>query len=132
MRRIHDDVATVRRGYEALNAADQAALTELFDENASWHTPGCSPVAGDAVGRDAVVARFGQYARQTGGTFRADLERLLVDEDGRVIGIHRNVGERNGRALDVYCCVVFELAGGRIVEGCEHVYDLHAWDEFWS
>jgi ketosteroid isomerase-like protein len=28
---------TVRRGYAAFNAADMKTLTELFDENASWH-----------------------------------------------------------------------------------------------
>lgn len=128
----HENVATVRRGYDAFNAADLAALTELFDRDACWHTPGRSPVAGDAIGRDAVVARFGQYVGETDGTFRADLKRVLTDEDGKVIGIHHNVGERNGKELDVYCCVVFEVTNGQIVDGCEHFYDLHAWDEFWS
>jgi ketosteroid isomerase-like protein len=132
VRQADDNVATVRRGYDAFNATDLAALTELFDERACWHTPGRSPVAGAAVGRDAVLARLGQYVAETRGTFRADLKRVLTDEDGRVIGIQRNVGERNGKELDVYCCTVFELARGRIVDGCEHVYDLHAWDEFWS
>lgn len=129
---IHENIAVVRRGYQALNAVDLAALIELFDENVSWHTPGRSLVAGDAVGRDAVVARFGQYVAETGGTFRADLKRVLTDEDGRVMGIHHSVGERDGRELDVYCCIVFEVEDGRIVDGREHFYDLHAWDEFWS
>jgi ketosteroid isomerase-like protein len=57
---------------------------------------------------------------------------LLTDEDGRVIGIHHTVAERDGKQLDVYCCTVFELEDGRIVDGREHVYDLRAWDEFWS
>jgi len=129
---IQDNVAIVRRGYRAFNDADLAALIELFDENASWHTPGRSPVAGTAVGRDEVFARFGRYVRETHGTFRADLARVLIDEDGNVIGIHHNVGERNGKTLDVYCCIVFELADGRIVGGREHFYDLNAWDQFWS
>ena len=57
---------------------------------------------------------------------------MLTDEDGRVIGIHHNVAERDGKHLDVYCCIVFELENGRIVDGREHFYDLRAWDEFWS
>ena len=69
---------------------------------------------------------------ETGGTFRSDLKRLLTDEDGRVIGIHHNVAMRHGKRLDVYCCIVFELENGRIVDGREHFYDLPAWDEFWS
>jgi ketosteroid isomerase-like protein len=129
---IQENVAIVRRCSRAFNDANPEAFTGLFDENACWHTPGRSPVAGDAVGRDAVFAHFGRYARETSGTFRADLKRVLTDEDGQVVGIHHNVGEREGKELDVYCCIVFEVAEGRIFDGREHFDDLQAWDEFWS
>lgn len=115
------NAAIVRRGYDAFNRGDLKTLIELFGDDVSWHTPGRSPLAGDVVGREAVC-----------GTFRADLKRVLTDEGGRVIGIHHNVVERDGKHLDVYCCVVFELERGRIVDGREHFYDLRAWDEFWS
>ena len=128
----HPNAALIRRGYEAFNTADMETLTELFDESASWRTPGRSPVAGDQHGRDAVFAQFGQYVGQTGGTFKATLQRVLADDDGRVVGIHHNSGERNGKQLDVYCCIVFELKDGRVIDGREHFYDLYAWDEFWS
>ena len=126
------NAAIVRRGYEAFDRGDLTKLRELFGANVSWHTPGRSPLAGDVVGREAVFARLGRYLAETGGTFRAELKRLLTDEHGRVIGIHRNVAERDGRHLDVYCCVVFELENGLIVDGREHFYDLRTWDEFWS
>ena len=126
------NAAIVRRGYQAFTGGDPAELTELFGDDVSWHTPGRSRLAGDVVGREAVLARLGRYLAETGGTFRAELKRVLVDEDGRVIGIHHSVADRAGKHLDVYCCVVFELEDGRIVDGREHVYDLHAWDEFWS
>lgn len=126
------NAAIVRRGYEALEVGDLETLTELFRDDVSWHTPGRSPLAGDVVGREAVFARLGRYVAETGGTFRTDLKRLLTDEAGRVIGIHHSVAERDGKRLDVYCCTVFELENGRIVDGREHIYDLRAWDEFWS
>ena len=126
------NAAIVRRGYEAFNRGDLTRLIELFGDNVSWHTPGRSPLAGDVVGREAVLARLGRYVAETGGTFRADLKRVLTDEDGRVIGIHHNVAQRGCKQLDVYCCIVFELEDGRIVDGREHFYDLHGWDEFWS
>jgi uncharacterized protein len=126
------NAAIVRRGYEAFNSGDLTTLAELFGDDVSWHTPGRSPFAGDAVGREAVIARLGRYLTETGGTFTAELKRLLTDEDGRVIGIHHNVAERDGKVLNLYCCVVFELENGRIVGGCEHIDDLHAWDDFWS
>jgi hypothetical protein len=55
-------------------------------DNVSWHTPGRGPLAGDVVGREAVFARLGRYVAETGGAFRAELKRVLTDEDGRVIG----------------------------------------------
>jgi ketosteroid isomerase-like protein len=55
-----EDVAVVRRGYEAFNTGDMKTLTELFDESASWHTPGRGSLAGDHEGREATFAYFGQ------------------------------------------------------------------------
>jgi len=108
---VPENAAILRRGYEALNTGDLSTLAELFGDYG---------------------ARLGHYVTETGGTFRADLKRILTDEDGRVIGIHHDVAERDGKHLDVYGCTVFELENGRIVNGREHFYDLQAWDEFWS
>jgi len=126
------NAAIVRRGYEAFNTADIATLTKLFDSDASWHTPGRSSIAGDRKGRDAVFTQFSRYHGETGGTFRANLLNALESEDGCVVAVHHNSALRNGRLLDVICCVVFELENGRILIGREHFYDLYAWDAFWS
>jgi ketosteroid isomerase-like protein len=126
------NAAVVIRGYEAFNAADIEALGEIFAPEASWHTPGRSPVAGDYVGRDSVFGQFGRYGAETEGTFRAALAQVYETDDGRVIGLHRNSGERDGRRLDTECCIAFELSDGRIISGREFFYDLHNWDEFWS
>jgi ketosteroid isomerase-like protein len=127
-----ENAEVVRRGYEAFNSADMETLTELFDENASWHTPGQSPIAGDHEGRDAAFAQFGKYGGETGGTFKAELREVLADDGGRVVGIHHNSAERNGKKLDVDCCLVFEIKDGKVMDGREFFYDLGAWDEFWS
>ena len=127
-----ENADVVRRGYAAFNASDIKTLTEIFDENASWHTPGRSPIAGDNRGRDAVFAQFGRYAGDTEGTFKATLQDVFKGDEGRVVGIHHNSGERNGKRLDVGCCIAFEIKDGKIVSGREHFYDLYAWDEFWS
>jgi uncharacterized protein len=126
------NAAIVARADEAFNTGDVAMLTTLFDKNASWHTPGHSPIAGGRKGRDAVFMQFGRYGRETSGTFRANLLNVLESEDGRVVSVHHNSAERNGRQLDVLCCIVFELENGRIIIGREHFYDLYAWDAFWS
>jgi ketosteroid isomerase-like protein len=84
-----ENVAIMRRAYEAFNTGDIQTLTELFDENAVWHLPGRSSFADDYQGSEAILAYFGQIAEQTGGTFRAELQHLLADDDDRVVGIQR-------------------------------------------
>ena len=127
-----ENVAIMRRAYKAFNTGDIETLTELFDESAVWHLPGRSSMATDYQGRDATLAYFGRIGRETGGTFRAELEDLTADDDDRVVGIQRSTGERNGKHLDVGDSIVFKLKDGRIVDGREHFHDLYAWDEFWS
>lgn len=122
----------VREGYQAFNEADIDTLTRLFDEHASWDTPGNGSASGVARGRDAVFAQFARYAEETGGTFKAELLGIFEAKDGRVIGLHHNSGVRNGEQLDTDACIVFELENGRVTSGREYVYDLHSSDQFWS
>jgi hypothetical protein len=58
------NAAIVRRAYEAFNTADMKTLTELFDENATWYTPGRGILAGDRKGREAVFAQFVRYGQK--------------------------------------------------------------------
>jgi ketosteroid isomerase-like protein len=127
-----ENVAIMRRAYQAFNAADIDTLTELFDENVVWHLPGRSTMADDYQGRDATLAYFGQIGERTGGTFQAELKDLFAADDGRVVGLQRSTADRDGKHLDVGNCIVFELKDGRVVDGREHFNDLYAWDEFWS
>ena len=55
-------------------------------------------------------------------------EAVLMD----LVDLHHNTGERNGKRLDTDCCIVFEIANGRMVSGREHFFSLDNWDEFWS
>jgi ketosteroid isomerase-like protein len=124
--------ALVERGYEAFNAADMQTLTELFDPAVIWHTPGRGPMAGDYHGRDATFGQFGRYGMQTNGTFRATLRNIVDGGDGLVVAMHHNTGARDGKDLDVDCCLVFRFQDGRIVECREYFSDTYAWDDFWS
>jgi ketosteroid isomerase-like protein len=127
-----ENAAIMRRAYAAFNSGDVNPLTGLFDEGAVWHLPGRSRFADDYPSRDATLAYFGHLAQETGGTFRAELEHLLADDDDRVVGIQRSTAQRDGKHLDVGNCIVFNLKDGRITDGREHFHDLCAWDEFWA
>lgn len=130
--RAADHAALVRRGYQAFNSGDIQTMNELLDEKATWHTPGHSPIAGEHRGRAAVLAQFGRYGGETQGTFTAALQQVLASDDGSVVGLHHNSGMRNGKRLEVDCCIEFEVRDGKIICGREHFFDLHAWDAFWA
>jgi ketosteroid isomerase-like protein len=127
-----ENAAIVRRGYAAFNSGDVNALSELFDENAVWHAPGRSSLAGDYRGRDATLGYLGRLGQETDGNFRAELLHLTADDEDCVVGVQRTVTERNGKRLEVGNCIVFELTNGRVTDVREHFSDLYAWDEFWS
>ena len=127
-----ENLAIVRRGYEAFNKGDLETLTEIFDEDAAWHLPGRSSLAGDHEGRDAAFAYFARLGQESGGTFQAEVQALIADDADRVVGIQRSTAERDGKRLDVGDCIVFRLKDGRVIDGRDHIDDLYAWDEFWS
>jgi ketosteroid isomerase-like protein len=122
----------VRRGYQAFNEGDIDTIIRMWADDATWTTPGRSNLAGTARGKDAVLAQYGRYGGETAGTFQAQLHELFESEDGRVVGYHRNVAERNGKRLDTDCCIVFEVEDGKIKSGIEIFFDLNNWDEFWA
>jgi ketosteroid isomerase-like protein len=127
-----ENAAIMRRAYAAFNSADMDTLIELFDESVVWHLPGRSRFADDYQGRDATLAYFGQLGQETGGTFQAELQHVLADDEDRVVGIQRSRAQRDGKQLDVGDCIVFQLKDGRVTDGREHFHDLYVWDEFWG
>jgi ketosteroid isomerase-like protein len=122
----------VRRAYQARNETDFEALARLFDEKACWHTPGRSRMAGCRLGRDRVIAQFAYYAHETGGAFQVALQNVLASEDGCALGVHHMSAERNGKRLDLGCCVTLHVKNGRILSGRDHFFDLYEWDAFWA
>jgi ketosteroid isomerase-like protein len=127
-----ENAAIMGRAYAAFNSGDMNTLIALFDDGVVWHLPGRSRFADDYQGRDATLAYFGQLGQETGGTFQAELQHLLADDEDRVIGMQRSRAQRDGKQLDVANCIVFELKDGRITDGREYFHDLYAWDEFWA
>jgi len=67
----------------------------------------------------------------TEGTFHAELEAVVADDDWAV-ALFRGHGQRAGRTLDNPTCLKMRLEHGRIIEVSEFVWDLYDVDEFWA
>jgi ketosteroid isomerase-like protein len=125
----HPNAALVRRGYQAFNTGDIASFMELLADDVVQHQPGNHPMAGDYKGRDAVLGFYGRLAAETNGTFRAELEQVLVNEQ-RVVTVHHSTAQRGGRTLDCRTSLLFELRDGRAVDIDTLDEDPTAWEEF--
>jgi uncharacterized protein len=129
---MNTEEAAVRRFYEAFAAKDWETARGCFTEDAVWHLPGRSPIAGDHRGWDAIMRDFfAKIAALSGGTFRAELVDVLVGRH-RVAAFQHATAERAGRRLDVTACQVMSFHNGLIADVRGHYSDQYQLDEFWS
>ena len=128
----HPNVDLITRGFEAFNAQDMAALSELMDANCVQHMAGSNPVfSGDHVGRDNVFAMYGRLGEVSGGTFRADLEHVWANDD-TAIAIYRATAERDGKRLDMRNALEFAISNSVVTELTDIPDDADEQDAFWS
>jgi ketosteroid isomerase-like protein len=127
-----EDVAVVRRLYDAVAAADLDAVAACFAEDAVWHLPGRGALAGTHRGwaaiRDDLLARQGPLS---GGTFQARLLDLAVGTEYVVAVVHATA-DHAGRRLDQTVCQLMRVRAGKIVEVRGHYSDEAALDAFWG
>ncbi len=120
----------VRELYRAFADRDTQALEEIIAENAVWHVPGRSRLAGEHTGRAAVLAYFTGLSQRTGGTFRAEIIDVFATET-RAVAWARATGERGpGMSYDGLFCLVVSIDGDQICEGWVMHADTYAFDEF--
>ena len=126
---MSDNIATVRKGFDAFATGDMDTLREVLDPGIEWHLPGRSTISGDYRGIDAVLGFFGTLFQISGGTFRAELiECGELTSDLVACLIHRS-GKMPAGAVDQRTMLLFQLRDGRAVEVTEFAYDLYAYDE---
>jgi ketosteroid isomerase-like protein len=127
------DVAVVRRFHAALAAGDLAAARKCFREDAVWHLPDTSRIAGTHRGSPAYRDDFFSEAEPP--------QRRHVSSAGPrpgggdreyIVAVGKGIAEHAGRWLDVTVCQLMRVQDGRIVEVRGHHSDHAALDAFWG
>lgn len=126
-----EDVALVRRGYEAFIAGDMDPLRELFTADAVWHTGGTGGLSGDKNGVDEILAYFGELRSRSQGTLKLTLEDVAAG-DRYTIGVQSNQAQRDGESLDQRTVIVFTISGDKVTEALEMAEDTAEASDFWS
>ncbi len=125
----HPNATLIRRGYEAFNTGDIAFFVESYAADIVEHQPGHNIMSGEYNGVEAVLGFYGRLAAETGGTFRAELEQVLAN-DQRVVAVHHSTATRAGKTLDCRTALLFELRDGKVVDIDTLDDDVDAWEEF--
>lgn len=125
------NIAVVRRGYEAFAKGDIATLKTLFSPNANWHAVGTGVLRGNYQGAQAILEFFGQIGQETNGTMRVEPQTIAASGD-HVFVLERVMGKRKGKTQDAQSVLVFKLDKGIVNEVTEFQFDHPAVDQFWS
>ena len=125
------NIAVVRRGYEAFAKGDIETLKTLFSPDANWNQAEAGVLRGNYRGVQAILEFFGQLAHETEGSLRAEPLTMAGSGD-HVFVFERVTGTRKGKTLDTKEALVFKLANGIVTEVTELQSDYPTVAQFWS
>jgi uncharacterized protein len=125
------NIAVIRRGYEAFAKGDIETLKTLFSTNANWHLAETGVLRGNYRGAQAILEYFGQLAHETQGSLRAEPLTIAASGD-HVFVLERTTGKRKGRTLDSKDVLVFKLDKGVVTEVTDFPFDHPAVAQFWA
>jgi predicted ester cyclase/ketosteroid isomerase-like protein len=132
----HKNTLSVRRAIEAFQKGDATTIRELFANEAVWHLPGKSSLAGEHKGIEAIVQLSEKIVEMTAGTLREQrLEPVFLESEAtlRCVLWHSITAERNSKTLDISEAILCSsgLTDGKIME-VWHRPEQHPFDEFFS
>lgn len=128
----HPDVTLVRRGYDAFSRGDLETLMSLMTADCTHHVPGDHALAGHHKGQAEIRHMITKVFEESGGTFKADLQSVILDGRGHAVSVHRYSAQRHGRSIDAMGGLIFTIVGGKFSDIDECVEDLDADNAFWS
>jgi ketosteroid isomerase-like protein len=127
-----EKIALIRDVYGAINLHDLDALGDLLAEDCVRHyVRGGAPIAGDHVGRDAVLASYRYVFDLTGGVHHCDLGNVLAN-GVLVASYHQETAtrQRDGAQLDTPMFVRWHVADGRVVDIRDYANDVPGVNSF--
>ncbi len=110
-----DDIALIRRLYDAFEAGDVGVITSTFADDVVWHEGGTHQLAGDYHGLDGVMTINGRAAELTNGTLQVDVHDILGSDDHVVI-LQRVSASTGGRSYSLDEVLVVHVEGAKVRE----------------
>jgi ketosteroid isomerase-like protein len=108
------------------------ALREVLADDIEWHVPGSNRIAGDYVGRDAVMAYFARRRDLAAGTFRMQPGEVLSGDGSHVAVLTDGVATVDGRERRWSTVGLYRLGAGRVRACWLLPLDPAAFDAAWG
>ena len=128
----HPNVTMIKEGIAAFNQGNPGALMAMIADDAVFHVPGTSPIAGEYRGKQAIGGCFRHMGQLSEGSQRIDLEHVLTSGDEYVVALWTATGARKGMQYEGLAGWIFRIQDGSIVAGRNLQEDQEAIDRFWS
>ena len=116
--------------FDAFARKQGFSLRDCFAEDATWHVPGESVMAGTYRGRSEIFRFLARLPKLTEGTYGSRLIDVLASDD-RAAALYRAFGERDGRSLDIDQLLLFTIRDGLVTDVLALPNDPAAFEEFW-
>jgi len=126
-----ENLATVRRGYEAFNAGDMGTLAAVFRDDVEWYGSDLGALRGTRRGKGDLFTLFGELQQETNGTFRS-IGTAYAAAGDQVFVRAITTGVRNGKQLDTEDVLVFGLSGGLVTRVDVFPHDQKTYDAFFA
>jgi len=122
----------VREGYAAFSAGDMDKLGSLYTDDFVHSVPGNNQLTGEYKGIPAAMAYYGKLFELTNGTMSVDLKSVTEQGDNKVVAVHHNNAERDGKKLDDDTTLNFTIKDGKVARIDEAPGNQAAEDDFWG
>lgn len=126
----HPSGKLLKDAHEAFQQGDLEALFGLMTPGCIWHMPGDNVLAGDFVGRDAVMQSFGMLQANVDTYWAYPLDYFGSDDHVVLVALVR--ATKGAKSLETKECLLWRLDGGKLAEVWHMALDEKAWDAFFS
>ena len=124
-----DSTTVLHRYVSAVEAGDQEAVRELFDEDATWRLDaGSLPISGTWEGRDKIIDEFLATAMShyEPGSVNLEITGMIAGHDQVVLQWTSRARTPAGRPYENGCIGVFTVREGKIHHVREYMDTLYA------
>jgi ketosteroid isomerase-like protein len=121
----------IRNAYEAFGQGNVDGYLSACAVDFTFHVPGETAISGVFAGKAGLYALAGKAMEITGGTFREEVEDVLVSEHHAVV-LARHEFTRNGLLRNYRTAHVYDVREGKLSRCYEQPQDPALFSDAWG